>query len=133
MNYGSISVEDYSSPVSEAAPPHLKICDVSNAFKEKGYRHMPVVEEGFPVGIISERDISLLALISDSTTLTAADIMVRDPFCVPLGTPLYKVVFEMSEKKVGSALVVDENGKLDSIFTSIDGLNALLEVLRGDV
>ena len=59
--------------------------------------------------------------------------MVNEPFCVSLGTPLDEVAFQMSQKKIGSALVVDGESKLDSIFTSVDGLNALIEVIRGDI
>ena len=37
----------------------------------------------------------------------------------------------MSSKKLGSAIVLDEQGDLAGIFTTTDALNALVEVIRG--
>ena len=39
----------------------------------------------------------------------------------------------MSDAKIGSLIVNDDNEKLVGIFTNTDALNALIEVLRGDV
>jgi CBS domain-containing protein len=62
----------------------------------------------------------------------AEDFMTAAPYCVPAGTPLEEVAFEMSAHKFGSVLVTDEDGNVSGIFTSIDALNALVEVLRGE-
>ncbi|MBT4762011.1 MAG: CBS domain-containing protein [Bdellovibrionaceae bacterium] len=133
MDYKKVPVDDYSSPIIEAATEEMVVSDIGAFFKNKGYRHMPVIRDGRPVGMISDRDVALLACFSGKEQLTAKEIMVSDPYCVEVGTSLHEVCLEMSNSKIGSALIVDENGKLDSIFTSIDGLNALVEVLRGDI
>ena len=59
--------------------------------------------------------------------------MVENPESVQAGSLLSEAVFKMSEHMIGSLLVLDEEGKLDGIFTSTDALNALIEVLRDEV
>ena len=44
--------------------------------------------------------------------------------------PLDEVAHAMSEKKVGSVIVNDEDGKFLGIFTVTDALNALIEIVR---
>ena len=83
--------------------------------------------------MISSRDLSLIKSLSTDFNLLAKDIMSEDPYCVPWGTSLEDVAFEMSSRKIGSAIVLDKDGCADSIFTSVDGLNALIELVRGDV
>ena len=60
-------------------------------------------------------------------------IPTPDPLTVSSGTSLIDAAFEMSEVKIGSLIVNDEHGRVMGIFTSTDGLNALVEVLRGEI
>ena len=129
----SIAVDEFSTPVLVSGDKGDSIRSIEEKMNEHGVRHIPILDEGRPVGIISDRDIHLLCEIEKENKLIAIDIMVNEPFCVSLGTPLDEVAFQMSQKKIGSALVVDGESKLDSIFTSVDGLNALIEVIRGDI
>ena len=59
--------------------------------------------------------------------------MVLNPYTAQTGSMLEEVAFEMSDRKIGSALIVNNFGELEGIFTSVDGLNALIEIIRGDV
>jgi CBS domain-containing protein len=61
----------------------------------------------------------------------AADIMSADPFTVVATAPLDEVAYAMSEKKIGSVIVNDEDGQFLGIFTASDALNALIEIIRG--
>ena len=58
--------------------------------------------------------------------------MQKEPYLVSADTKLSEVAFYMSKNKYGSALVMNPDGDL-GIFTSTDALNALVEVLRGDI
>ena len=64
--------------------------------------------------------------------MRAADIMAADPVTVSVSAPLDEVAYTMSEKKIGSVIVNDQNGKLLGIFTATDALNALIEIVRRD-
>jgi len=111
-----ITIKDDSS-VMEAA----KLMEVNNI------RHLPVIKDGTAVGIISKRDISILE--SDLASMSVSEIMTLDPYTVRSTDLLRDVVFEMSSRKIGSALVNDSEDKLYGIFTSIDALNTIIELL----
>ena len=132
MDFKNIPVDEYSSPCSVTTTEDADSLEIYKIMEESGVRHIPVVKDGKPVGIISDRDLRLVVLLHADTAFPAKEFMVRDPFCVQKGSSIDEVAFEMSSRKIGSALVVDEHGELDSIFTSTDGLNALIEVVRGD-
>ncbi|MDC1174519.1 CBS domain-containing protein [Bacteriovoracaceae bacterium] len=124
----NIQVEEYSTPCSITASKSSTIDEVSALMKDNGVRHVPVVEDGTVLGIISERDITN---IPKETNILASDLMSTSVYSVESHTLLKDVVFEMSSKKIGSAIIIDQSDKSFSIFTSVDALNALNEILGG--
>ncbi len=84
------------------------------------------------VGLISERDVRVASARNDEERqlVRASDIMAEAPVSVTASQPLDEVAFLMSERKIGSVIVNEEDGKLLGIFTATDALNALIEVLR---
>lgn len=131
-NVIEIPVDEYSSPIRFSASPSMKVLEVSEIFDNNSIRHLPVLKANKPVGIISERDIFLLDKDSETQGKEISNFMKENPFCVQSGTPLESVAFEMSNRKIGSAIVINDRKEAEAIFTSIDGLNAIIEVLRGE-
>ena len=128
-----IPVDEFTSPSPITVAPSLTAADVYDVLKENGIRHVPVIENDQPVGIISERDLRVLSTVKELHQVMASEVMIADPFTVTPETPLDQVVFEMSNRKIGSAIVHDSGGKVVGIFTNTDALNALIEILRGVV
>lgn len=128
----SIPISEFSSPIIASASLNMSVKEMLMIMDNNGFRHLPVVENEKPVGIVSARDLKLLRILNKDLQVKARDIMIEDPYCVQGQISMEEAALEMSRRKIGSALVVDSKGNLDSIFTSIDGLNALVEVLRGD-
>ena len=58
--------------------------------------------------------------------------MKKDPYCASPHARISEVAMEMSSNKYGSAIILDNEGGI-GIFTSIDALNALIEIVRGEV
>lgn len=127
-----LPVDEFTTPAPETVRPEDDLKSVRETMESLGIRHIPVVENNRPVGIISSRDITLIANIGREEQISASQIMHKGPFTVPAGTPLEQTVLEMSTRKIGSAIVVDGTGEIVGIFTSTDALNALVEVLRDD-
>ena len=94
-------------------------------------RHLPVLEAGKLVGILSERDIRLVETFKDvdASTVTVEDAYTPDPYIVNSDSSLADVCRDMAAHKYGCALVTD-NKKLVGIFTWVDGLNAMSELLE---
>lgn len=128
-----IAIDEFTSPTPFTVTTEESVEKVFELMDREGIRHLPVLSNNKPVGIISERDLYMVRLLATEEELTAGKIMTDTPFCVKTGSLIDEVAYEMSKRKIGSALVVNENDELDGIFTSTDGLNALIEVIRGDL
>jgi acetoin utilization protein AcuB len=95
-------------------------------------RHLPVLDGRSLVGIVSERDLHLAeTLLGGDPMLTRVeDAMVPDVYTVEVDKSIDDVVEHMAELKHGSAVVVDRHGTVLGIFTTIDALQVLTDVLR---
>jgi len=131
MSKFKIPVEEFTTPNPITATTHSKVEELARVMKEHGIRHIPIMQNDKVVGIVSDRDLKVIAGLKmlEKSFLTAADIMSPDPVSVDSSTLLDEVAFEMSEKKIGS-VIVTENDELLGIFTVTDALNALIEAAR---
>ena len=128
----NLKVEEFTTPCLTSVPPETSLTELERLMKEENIRHIPVKEKKKVLGIISERDVYFSYRLGDSEKITAQDIMQKNPYQVDSLTKISEVALHMSKNKFGSALVIGPDGEL-GIFTSTDALNALIEVIRGDV
>lgn len=125
--------------VMTPCPYHvLGSSDVDHALEMMGIRnirHLPVVEEGDLLGVVSKRDLELSKFVCQSTKHCPAlsDLVQTDPLVVLDSADVAEVAKEMANKKVEVALVADTNGNFVGIFTTSDACNlvhTILEELR---
>jgi acetoin utilization protein AcuB len=90
-------------------------------------RHLPVLDGGKLVGVVSERDL-VLATTDSTKALRIADVCVEEPYAVDVETSISVVAATMAHKKIGSTIVMEE-GKLAGIFTAVDACRALADAL----
>lgn len=128
----SLPVEEFTTPDPVTADENVMVDDLRLLMERHGIRHLPIVRDNRVVGVISDRDLRLFSGLSaaEKFQVRAGDIMAEHPLTVSASLPLDEVAYAMSERRVGSAIVNDENGELLGIFTATDALNALIEIVR---
>ncbi len=104
--------------------------------KEHGVRHVPVVDGDALVGIVSQRDVALLlnpALsFGDRRRVRTRSVCTRNPYVVAEDEPLDRVVLEMADRHLGSAIVA-RDGQVIGIFTVTDACRVLCRLLREEI
>lgn len=100
--------------------------------REHKIRHLPVLDGGKLIGIVTERDLHLIETLPDSDPdeVSVEDAMTADVYTVSADDPVDVVVERMAAQKYGSAVVLDRRGVVEGIFTTIDALQVLADVLR---
>ncbi|OJZ21675.1 MAG: histidine kinase [Thiobacillus sp. 65-29] len=127
-----VPVDEFTTPDPITTNEDTSIDDLRRLMEEHGIRHLPVVRGDTVVGVISDRDVRVVSglTVTEKLQVRAADIMAPDPLTVSATMPLDDVAYAMSEQKVGSVIVNDDNGRFIGIFTASDALNALIEIVR---
>lgn len=118
-----------TTPVTIGRKESLQMA--KNLMVELNIRHLPVVEGESILGVISERDIDFIQGLRgvDLERETVQDAMTAHPYIVSAETDLDEVCDVMASQKIGSVLVED-NKKLIGIFTWIDALNAMTNLMQ---
>jgi acetoin utilization protein AcuB len=116
------------SPQTTAAEA-LALC------REKGIRHLPVMEEGRLVGMVSDRDLrSATPALGDPARAEALQkirvwgVMARDVLTAHPEDPIEQAANTMREKKIGCLPVVEAD-ELVGILTSSDVMAALVYLI----
>lgn len=96
-------------------------------------RHLPVLQGGKLVGLVSERDLHLVETLSsvDPAQTRVSEAMSQDVLCVSSSASIFDVAQEMAANKFGSAVVVD-GAKVVGVFTTTDALRVLAGLRSAD-
>lgn len=105
--------------------------DAEKEMSQHGIRHLPVMDGGQLIGIVSDRDIKMASGLAGSEPglLRVKDICHEHPYVVEPQAHLKEVAATMADKRYGSALVV-QNGRLVGILTMVDICKALVKTLE---
>ncbi len=108
--------------------------------KEKNIRHLPIVERGKVIGVVTDRDLKEAAP-SGATTLDVyelnylllkmkvRELIKKDPITIKPTNSVEKAALLMHDHKIGCLPVVDDAGMLVGVITETDLLGVMVEIL----
>jgi len=110
-------------------PVGATIGEADQLLQSRGFRHLPVVDRGRIVGILTDRDIrfvtSSLCQVPLSSADSVAQAMSHPPLTADPLDPVEDAARIMREHKIGCLPVLD-GGELVGILTGMDLLDALM-------
>jgi acetoin utilization protein AcuB len=130
------AIYKYMSPAPQSIGRDQPLRVAHKMMREHHVRHLPVLDAGVLVGIVSDRDLYFVETLRDvdPNDVKVEDAMTPEPDFVAIDTPLRDVAAKMAQTKHGSVIVLDRD-RVVGIFTTVDALRALIaldEETRGD-
>jgi acetoin utilization protein AcuB len=125
------SIDRYMTPSPHVVQSAASLASAQHLMREVGARHLPVLEDGKLVGILSERDMLFLRTLTDAdpSRIPVSSAMQTDVYAVARDTPLDEVAVTMARHKYSSA-VVWSGLAVVGIFTTVDAMRALADMVR---
>lgn len=123
------TIQQYMTPAPHTIGAEQTLAVASELMHKHKIRHLPVLRGGHVVGILSERDIALVAGLPsvDPAKVAVQDAMSEEVYSVRAETPLDEVAATMAANRYGAALVVGERDHVLGVFTTVDALHALAD------
>lgn len=124
-----LEIGKYMSPLTVSIGVEQSLKTAGDKMAEHGIRHLPVLDGGRLLGVLSERDVQWLASLgTDTASVAVSEAMSDIPYLVPAQTSAKTVVQKMHAEKLGSALI-QRDGRPVGIFTTTDALRLCGDLL----
>lgn len=125
------SIQKYMTTAPHSIGKDQPLAHAHEVLRANDIRHLPVLDGGQLIGMLTHRDLALIESLKDvdPKTVTVEDAMSTEVYTVSPDAALDEVVSEMAEKKYGSAVVL-ANRKVVGIFTTVDVCRALADLLH---
>jgi len=124
-------ISKYMTTTPVTVPGDTTLAEVAEIMKKNSIRHLPVVDVGKLLGVLSDRDVKFVESFPDvdPKRITAQEAMTGDPYHVTPDTPVDEVAGTMAERRYGSAMIV-QNGHVVGIFTTVDACHCLADLFE---
>ena len=125
------TVYQYMTLAPHTIGPRQSLAAAGRMMRDNDVRHLPVLDGGRLVGLLSQRDLLLVEAMPgvNPTDVRVEEAMVQDVFMVRPDTPVGEAIETMIGRKLGSAIVTEDERVL-GVFTTIDALRALHHLLE---
>ncbi len=103
-------------------------------FKEEDCGMVPIIEDGKPIGVVTDRDIALaLSENGDVAEQPLSEIMSEELVLVTQDTALDRVIRDFGRNGVRRVMVVDEEGSLVGIIAWADIVRQIPDAVMGQI
>jgi CBS domain-containing protein len=127
---------DLMTPEPVTTSPRRPVRDALRLMHDNDVRHLPVLDEGRLVGILSDRDLRALWWAGVDGTAdgrlrdrSVEDFMAHDPYTVSVEDDVDALIDAFIDTRYGALPVLDADGALVGIVSVID----VLKVARGQL
>jgi acetoin utilization protein AcuB len=119
------------TPTPQTARPSLTLDEAKQLMQMHRIRHLPILDAGKLVGILTERAIRVIESINgaDLKKIRVEDAMEQSVYVVPPNAGVDEVVMGMTSRRYGSAVVM-RNREVLGIFTLADACVAYVDLLN---
>lgn len=126
------TIADYMTPSPHSIGYDQPLAHAHHVMRDHQIRHLPVLNRGHLVGMLSDRDLAFIENLKDvdPAKVRVDDAMTPSPYSVSKSARLGDVAKEMAEHRYGSAVVM-ENDHVIGVFTTVDALRALADACNG--
>lgn len=137
-----MQAQDVMTPNPATVSPHASVAEVWDLMRERAVRHIPVVDGGALIGMLSDRDLAHFDMARFLTAEGAETlrrelgtpvvmVMSADVVAVNPDAELGEVVDLLVENRIGAVAVVrPETQELVGIVSYIDVLEAVRDLLE---
>jgi acetoin utilization protein AcuB len=113
-------------------PPQITLDLAWDVMQKRRIRHLPVVQGGTLLGILSDRDVLVRARLTDDGTISVPSTpvvhaMTPSPATCEPDQSVSSIVRVMTERKIDAMPVLDARERLVGLVTSTDLLLLLIE------
>lgn len=125
-------VREFMTPGPHTIGRTQSLAAASRTMRDNHIRHLPVLDGGKVIGVLSERDLLLIDSLPgvDPAEVRVEEAMVQDVFTVSPDMPVGEAIETMIGRKLGSAIVVYQDDRVLGVFTTVDALRALHSLLE---
>jgi acetoin utilization protein AcuB len=135
---------DLMTAEASTVTPEATIADVWELMREADIRHVPIVQEGALVGMLSDRDLARMDFmrvlnvegvdaLHRALTTPVAKIMSSDVIVVEPDSEVAEVIDLLLENRIGAVPVIDGGTReVVGIISYVDVLRALRDRLEED-
>jgi acetoin utilization protein AcuB len=126
------TIRKYMTTAPHSIGRDQSLATAHKVMRDGDFRHLPVLEGGRLVGLVTMRDLHLIETLRDvdPETVKVEDAMTTDVYAVSPDAPLDEVASEMAERKYGCTIVM-QNANVVGVFTTVDACRALHDLLHG--
>ncbi len=121
-------VANRMSPSPWTITPDASVAEALELMQTHGVRHLPVVDDGRLVGLVTDIDLRTAYFASLLEDLSVRDVMEHEPMVIDSSETVYQAARLIHQHKL-TGLPVLENGRLVGIITLADILRVFVALL----
>ncbi len=121
----SKAISDYMTEMPHSINKTMTVKKGLEMMTQYSCHHLPVLEDGNIVGIVSDRDLRIIGKATDVASTPIEKVMTDDPLIVDRNDDVRQIVITMKNRGIGSVIVRGDADKPWGIFTATDAISYL--------